>query len=112
MPEPGDVVTVYFMGATGAKRRPAVVVSSRLYHANRPDIILGLLTTQTASATTPTDYVLKDWAIAGLKQPSAFRAYLGTYDPAQVQHIGHLSTHDWQGVQDCLQHALAMTALL
>ncbi len=31
MPEPGDVVTVDFVGATGIKPRPAVVVSSRLY---------------------------------------------------------------------------------
>jgi mRNA interferase MazF len=60
MPEPGDVVTVDFVGATGVKRRPAVVVSSRLYHAHRPDLILAVLTTQVATATAPTDYVLQD----------------------------------------------------
>jgi hypothetical protein len=37
MPDPGDVVTVDFVGAIGTKRRPAVVVSSGLYHQHRPD---------------------------------------------------------------------------
>ncbi len=55
MPDPGDVVTVDFVGATGLKRRPAVVVSSALYHTHRPDLVVGVLTTQTAQATTPLD---------------------------------------------------------
>ena len=42
---PGDVVTVDFPGVTGVKRRPAVVLSSATYHANRPDVIVGLITT-------------------------------------------------------------------
>lgn len=33
----GDVVTVDFPAVTGIKRRPAVVLSSETYHANRPD---------------------------------------------------------------------------
>jgi mRNA-degrading endonuclease toxin of MazEF toxin-antitoxin module len=56
MPDPGDVVTVDFVGATGTKRRPAVVVSSTLYHQHRPDLVLGVLTSQAARATTPLDY--------------------------------------------------------
>lgn len=57
---PGDVVTVDFPSVTGVKRRPAVVVSSATYHLNRPDIIVGLITTQT-TALGVTDYVLQDW---------------------------------------------------
>ena len=72
MPEPGDVVTVDFVGATGIKRRPAVVVSSRLYHTHRPDVILAVLTTQITTATAPTDYVLQDWAAAGSAAPRPF----------------------------------------
>lgn len=44
---PGDVVTVDFPGITGVKRRPAVILSSTTYHAIRPDVIVGLITTQT-----------------------------------------------------------------
>ena len=46
MADPGDVVTVDFVGATGTKRRPAVVVSSALYHQHRPELVLGVLTSQ------------------------------------------------------------------
>jgi len=107
MPNPGDVVTVDFPGATGVKRRPAVVVSSDLYHAHRPDLILGALTSQVASATAPTDYILQDWAGAGLHAPSAFRAYFGMAVPSAVRVIGHLSNRDWSAVQARLALAFA-----
>ena len=108
MPRPGDVETVVFAGATGVKRRPAVLVSSDLYHIHRPDVILGLLTTNITSATAPTDYILQDWASAGLRRPSAFRAYLGMELSARVNVIGHLSERDWRGVQAALAAALAL----
>lgn len=43
---PSDIVTVDFPGAMGIKRRPAVVLSSKTYHSNRPDVIIGLITSQ------------------------------------------------------------------
>lgn len=58
--QPGDVVTVEFPGVTGVKRRPAIVVSTNMYHRSRPDVILALLTSQVADATAPTDYILQD----------------------------------------------------
>jgi mRNA interferase MazF len=57
---PGDVVVVSFPGVKGLKRRPAVVVSTDIYHEARPDVIIGLLTSQIESAATSTDYVLRD----------------------------------------------------
>jgi mRNA interferase MazF len=77
VPSPGDVVVVDFVGATGVKRRPAVVVSSDIYHAHRPDLIVCLLTTQTPGVLAPTDYALQDWSAAGLRAPSVFRVYMG-----------------------------------
>jgi mRNA interferase MazF len=91
MPKAGDVVTVDFLGAAGLKRRPAVVVSSDAYHAERPDIILGVLTTNVSAAVTSTDYVLHDWRSAGLHAPSAFRSYFGMALPLAVHVIGYLS---------------------
>jgi hypothetical protein len=35
----GDWVSVDFPGVTGVKRRPAVILSSAIYYAIRPDII-------------------------------------------------------------------------
>jgi mRNA interferase MazF len=109
MVKPGDVVTVDFPGVTGIKRRPAVVVSADTYHRTRPDAILGLLTSQVAAATGPTDCVLQDWQTAGLRSPSAFRAFLATLPTASLMTIGHLSDQDWQEVQGCLRVALAVT---
>lgn len=111
MPDPGDVVTVDFVGATGTKRRPAVVISSALYHQHRPDLVLGVLTSQVSRATTPLDYILEDWSSAGLRQPSAFRAYFGMATLASVRGIGHLSARDWEGIQACLARAFALPDL-
>ena len=107
MLDPGDVVILNFPGATGTKRRPAVVVSTALYHAHRPDVLLGLLTTQVDNANTPTDYTLLDWHSAGLRQPSAFRSYLVTAESNVLNGVGKLSQRDWQGVQSCLSLAIA-----
>lgn len=110
MIRPGDVVTVDFPGVTGVKRRPAVVLSTELYHRTRPDVVLGLLTGQIAGATRPTDYLLQDWAGAGLRRPSAFRTFITTLPATAVLVIGHLSGRDWQEVQRCLQQALAVAS--
>lgn len=108
MPDPGDVVTVDFPGATGAKRRPAVVLSSATYHTYRPDLILGIITSRVAAATTPLDCQLQDWAAAGLRRPSAFRAYIATAAATDIRVIGHLSARDWQAVQACTLAALTL----
>src|SRR5262245_9337276 len=105
---PSVIVTVDFPGATGIKRRPALVVSTDLYQHTRPDVIIGLLTSQVASATQPTDYVLQDWSSAGLRLPTAFRTYLSPVPVGAVTVIGRLSARDWEGVKHCLIKALAV----
>ena len=107
MLSPGDIVAVDFPGVTGVKRRPAIVVSTDEYHRHRPDVILGIITSQVADAVTPMDYVLQDWAIAGLHRISAFRAFLETMPAASAKLIGHCSTRDWQEIQACLARAVA-----
>jgi mRNA interferase MazF len=109
MLKPGDVVIADFVGATGVKRRPALVVSSELFNSKRPDVVLSALTTQTSRATAPTDYVLQDWSAAGLRQPSAFRVFVGMYDATRVNPVGHLSERDWNEVQSRLRMALALS---
>ncbi|KAB8317597.1 type II toxin-antitoxin system PemK/MazF family toxin [Tolypothrix campylonemoides VB511288] len=105
---PGDVVVVDFPGVSGIKRRPAVVLSSEVYHTSRPDIIVGLITSQTAAALGPTDYALQDWATAGLRVASAFRSFLVTLPPsANPVRIGCLSESDWQAVRVCVKTAFA-----
>jgi mRNA interferase MazF len=102
----GDVVTVDFPGVSGTKRRPAVVLSSAIYHSVRPDVIIGLITSQTTGLGV-TDYPLQDWSAASLRVPSIFRCFIVTLPPsANLVLIGHLSERDWQGVRACVKAAL------
>lgn len=105
----GDVVTGLFARSQTNKARPAVVISSDVYHANRPDVVIGFLTTQVAVANAPTDYALQDWKVAGLLQPSAFRSFFVTVRASEVTKIGHLSETDWNEVQARLKLAIAIS---
>ena len=107
MVRPGDVVVVHFAGALVTKGRPMVVISSSQYHQQRPDVIVGLLTSNLTAANSSSDYLLQDWQQAGLRKPSAFRTYVGTESQADVQVIGHLSDRDWQGVLAAVRTAMA-----
>ena len=104
----GDVVTGMFAGSRETKARPAVIVSSQLYHEHRPDVVICFLTTQIAGLNSPTDYVLHDWRDAGLAQPSAFRAFFVTVRASDLTRIGHLSDADWNEVGARLRLALAV----
>ena len=103
----GDVVTIDFPGVTGIKRRPAVVLSSAIYHAARPDLVVGLITSRSVPAG-PTDYALLDWSAAGLRLPSTFRSFFATLPPAaHPTAVGRLSERDGKGVRTSVQAALA-----
>ncbi|RJP24100.1 MAG: type II toxin-antitoxin system PemK/MazF family toxin [Candidatus Omnitrophota bacterium] len=103
----GDVVIVRFPGAETTKTRTAVVLSSRLYHEYRPDAIIGLLTTKNGDSITPTNYVFKDWEVAGLHQPTAFHAYVVTVEKQILHSIGRLSERDRRGILMCVNQAIS-----
>ena len=44
--EPGDVVVGMLAGAAETKVRPAVVIASGTYLVERPDVLVGILTTK------------------------------------------------------------------
>ena len=72
-----------------------VVVSSIIYHSQRPDLIVGLVTSQIPSVQSITDWLLQGWAGSGLKLPSLFRAFLYTVPQSEVfVQIGKLSQRD------------------
>ena len=90
------------------KVRPAVVIASGTYLVERPDVLVGLLTTKLARAATSTDYVLLDWQAAGLRAASCFRAYVLTIHRSELTVIGHLSEQDWVQVQARVRAAFAI----
>jgi mRNA interferase MazF len=107
----GDVLLVPFpfSDLSTSKVRPAVVVSSDTYHATEPDLLLAALTTKVNTATRPTDYVLADWAQAGLRYSSALKLVLFTLAPERVEfRIGALTVHDLAEVDRRLRLALAL----
>ena len=93
------MVWIEFPGIVQTKRRPAVILSSAAYHASRPDIIVGLVTSPTSKSTSPTDYLIQAWQTAGLRLPSAFRAFIVTLPrSAIVSTMGTLARPDWNEV--------------
>jgi len=104
---PGDAYVAEFAGVHAVKPRPVVLLSSVRYHATRPDVIIGLITGKTAAAMGPTDCYLEDWKAAGLRAPSASRAFIVTAPrPAIIKRIGTLSGRDWTAVRQCVKIAL------
>jgi mRNA interferase MazF len=101
--KPGDVVVGAFSGADATKVRPAVVLSTELYHRYRPDVIVGLITTQRPGELAPTDCELRDWRHAGLHHPSFFRLFPVTLLQRDVRLIGRLSETDWASVRACFK---------
>ena len=86
------------------------MVSTDTYNKSCPDVVLAVITTQIDSANLPTDYLLKDWRIEGLRKESAFRAYFGTYEQNTFfRVVGKLSDTDWVEVQNRLRLAIAVS---
>lgn len=83
-------------GAQQTKVRPAVVIASETYLVERPDVLVGILTTKTPNVLGSSDYVLQDWRSAGLRVESCFRVYVLTVHRSEMTVIGHLSERDWE----------------
>ena len=109
----GDVVLIPFpyTDLSATKTRPAVVVSSDLYHQARSECLLAYISSQVAQADPRLDYILVDWTSAGLLKPSFMRPKIAAIDPVLVVHrVGILSARDQLAIDNCLRRAMALTA--
>jgi mRNA interferase MazF len=105
---PGDVVVGVLAGAQETKVRPAVVIASVTYLAERPDVLVGILTTKLPKAPGSTDYILLDWRSAEIRAESCFRVYVLTTHRSELTVIGHLSARDWESVKARVRAAFAV----
>jgi mRNA interferase MazF len=99
-----DVVLVPFPFSTqlGAKRRPALVLSSRAFN-QRGSTVLAMITT-TGHHPWPGDVQLTDLKTAGLNAPCLVRLKLFTLDNRLiVKKIGRLAAADEQKVRGQLR---------
>lgn len=107
----GDVVLVPFPFAErlGAKKRPAVVVSSNTYNAACPDVVVAQITSRTTPAPRPGDHRVRDWRSAGLVVPSLVRARVATLQSSiVVRRLGAMPPQDMAAVDKGLAAALAL----
>ena len=74
----GDVVLVPFpfTDQTGAKKRPAVVVSSSAYSSARRDIVIMAITSQVRKPLPFGETMVTDWQSAGLVKASVIKPVL------------------------------------
>jgi len=89
----GDVILVRFPFGhqSGAKQRPAVVVSNRAYNDARPDVVAMGITSAVEADSIP----VADWKAAGLVLPSSFKPSFATFEQTLIQRrLGVLSADD------------------
>ncbi len=92
----GDVVLVAFpfTDQRGTKKRPAVVVSSQLFHRSRADLLLMAITGR-LSAGRPGDLEVLDWQAAGLLKPSLVKPIVATLEQGLVlKKLGRFTQPD------------------
>ena len=93
----GDVVLVSFpfTDQLGAKKRPAVIISSMAYNANRRDLVIMAITSQVRTPLGFGEALVADWQSAGLIKLSVFKPVFATIDQGLVvRTLGALSTDD------------------
>ena len=78
----GDIVLVPFpfTDQSGAKKRPAVVVSSAAYHQARRDVLIMAVTSQSRPVGAIGEVQVKDWKGAGLIKPFVIKAVITTIE--------------------------------
>ena len=110
-PKRGEIVLVPFPFAdlTATKVRPALVMSSVLYHRTEPDLILVAINSHLKARPGATDYLLQDWEQAGLLAPSLVKVSLATLEPGLIRHrLGRLTARDLREVESKLRLALEL----
>jgi mRNA interferase MazF len=108
-PSFGDVLLVPFpfTDQTSAKQRPAVVVSSRAYSQDRPDVILMAITSQVRAPIAFGEALVADWQTAGLIKVSVFKPLLMTLEQSLIiRQLGKLSSADQVALTGCLKVVL------
>ena len=101
--EAGDVVVVPFpfIDSALAKRRPAVVLSSKEFQKENHAVICGMITSLPVHAEWRGDVVLKSWNKAGLKKACLFRFKVFTLNDALISgKIGRIQSADWKKIQE------------
>ncbi len=105
----GDIVLVPFpfTDQSGAKRRPAVVISAVQPDGARPDVILMPITSQLREHAGARDVVVRNWKAAGLLKPSAVKPVIATVEHALIlRRLGSLQIDDRESLRGILTNLI------
>ena len=108
----GDVVLVSFVftDETGARQRPAVIISSDTYHQQRQETIISAITSRTDRILAG-DHLIKHWQEAGLLFPSVATGIIRTIKQNMAtRKLGAMPQADMQAINSKLRVALALEA--
>ena len=105
----GDVVLVPFpfTDQSGTKKRPAVVVSSHDYNANRRDIVIMAITSQVRMPLGYGEAMVADWQGAGLVKASVLKPVFTTIAQGLViRTMGSLTADDAKMLRDVIANVI------
>ena len=97
-----DVIVVKFPFASSIKykARPAVVLSSNLYHGGGRDTVIILAISSNVTQKIDFETTIMEWNDAGLLKPSIFKSAIATIEKSYVlEKVGHLATQDIENLQ-------------
>jgi mRNA interferase MazF len=102
------VVPFPFTDKVGAKRRPALIVSTSAFNRSHDQAVLAMITTAQQS-DWPSDVHLEEWSAAGLSTACRVRLKLFTLDRELIlRRVGTLAPHDRMAVQTALSQCIAV----
>jgi mRNA interferase MazF len=105
----GDVVLLNFpfTDLQSVKQRPAVVLSSRTYNQQRPDLIVLAITSQVRQPLGFGESLIEEWPHAGLLKLSAFKPLIATIERTKVLKVlGQLAERDLLSLHSVLRSIL------
>jgi mRNA interferase MazF len=108
----GEIVYILypFSDHSGAKDRPAVVISCPQYHREKPEIILLPITSQLKHRDTYGTVTIVDWQKAGLVSPSVVKPLPHTGMQTDIRRVvGELTKADKEPVRQMLSEILSFT---
>lgn len=106
------VVNVPFSNQSGAKPRPALVISAQPFHRNLPDVIICPISSQPRYYQNPGsgDRPLRHWKTVGLRFPSTARvSNIQTVEKTLIKKVlGTLPADDVARIDTELRAALSL----
>lgn len=106
----GDVVLVRFTftDESGARRRPAVIVSTEDYHRGRQEAVVAAITSN-VERLLHGDHLVDGWREAGLLFPSVATGIIRTIKQAMIERrLGRMPAADMQAIQEQLRRVLGL----